>query len=159
MLNGEGIRVVLWVSGCTRHCKNCQNPQTWDFNSGIPFDKAAFEELCKALDKPYISGLTLSGGNPLEEQHSEEVYELVKNIKEMFPDKDIWIYSGLTFDEALGKYKKILEKCDVMVDGAYIEELRDVKLPYRGSSNQRIIDLRESFDRQVTTLWENEYGN
>lgn len=149
--NGEGIGIVLWVSGCSFHCKNCHNPQTWDFNAGTVFTDKTMQELLKALDKPYISRLTLSGGHPLEKENLLTVYEIVKKVKDVFPNKLIWIYSGMTLEEIKQTekfYKEektnlpspldILDYCDVLVDGRYIDELKDISLAFRGSSNQKI---------------------
>lgn len=149
MLNGNGIRVVLWVSGCSLHCKNCQNSQTWDFNSGIPFDEAAKQELFQALSKDYVKGITFSGGHPLEPQNIPTVFNLILDIKTKFPHKDIWLYTGydLTIDDFIqgaDAKKSILNMCDVVVDGKYIEELRDITLHWRGSSNQRVIDVKKT---------------
>ena len=141
--NGPGVRVTLWVSGCDVHCKNCQNPQTWDFNSGMPFNIEAKNELFEALDKPYIQGITFSGGNPLDS--FPEVFHLCKEIKEKFPTKDIWLYSGYTFEEINQKVMgMILEYIDVLVDGPYIDEQRDITLAFRGSKNQRLINVKET---------------
>ena len=144
MLNGDGIRVSLWVSGCSLHCKGCQNPQTWRFNSGIPFDKNALQELYEALDKPYIQGLTLTGGNPMD--NMPEILHICRTVKERFPNKDIWLYSGYTFEEIqsweIGVY--ILDYVDILVDGPYIEEQRNTSLQWRGSSNQRVINVKET---------------
>ena len=152
--NGTGIRVVLWVSGCSLHCKGCHNPETWCLNSGKLFDEEAKKELFDALDKPYIQGITLSGGHPLEDENAEEVYLLTKEIKEKFPDKDIWLYTGYTLEQIFPSvvtdnldvnrfYKQeIVKMCDVVVDGKYVEELRDITLKWKGSSNQRVIDIK-----------------
>ena len=137
MLNGDGLRVVLWVAGCTHHCKNCQNPETWDINSGIPFDKEAKEEIFDELKKPYISGITFSGGDPLHPKHRKQVLELAKEIKEKFPTKTVWCYTGFLYEEV--KDIENLKYIDVLVDGEFKEELKDVNLPWVGSSNQRII--------------------
>lgn len=153
MLNGEGIRVSLWVSGCSLHCKGCQNPQTWDFNSGIPFDKNALQELYEALDKPYIQGLTLTGGNPMD--NIPEVLHICRTVKEKFPDKDIWLYSGYTFEQLQQSQTAIcvLEYVDVLVDGPYIEAQRDISLQWCGSKNQRIIDIKETLKQgKVITI-------
>ena len=147
MLNGDGIRVVLWVSGCKLHCPGCHNPQTWAFNSGLKFSEQDKEELFEALDKSYIKGITLSGGNPLDSY--EEILALIKEIKEKFPSKDIWIYSGYTFDYIEHNYKEILDYVNVIVDGPYIEELRDVELHWRGSSNQKVY-------RKINNEWKVE---
>ncbi len=140
MLNGDGIRVVLWVSGCNRNCYNCQNPQTHDKNSGIKFDEDAMSELLMALKPDYIQGLTLSGGHPLEGYNVSEVERIVKRVKDEYPNKDIWIYTGYDFDYIYPnkRYERILYYTDVIVDGRYVDLYRDVSLPYRGSSNQHI---------------------
>ena len=141
MLNGEGARVVLWVSGCTHACPNCHNRQTWDKNSGIPFTSDVVDEILQALSEPFCNGLTLSGGDPLATYNYETVLDLCKLVKKQFPTKTIWIYTGYVLDEVKVKYPEILEYIDVLVDGPYIERLRDKKLQYRGSSNQNIIRL------------------
>lgn len=150
MLNGNGIRVTLFVSGCNHHCKNCQNPETWNPNSGIPFDENALNEIYDELKLDYIDGLTLSGGDPMNEANIDDIYTLVSKIKKDFPDKTIWIYTGYTYDELKNdntengeKRRKILEKCDVLVDGKFVEELKDINYPYAGSTNQRIIYLNK----------------
>lgn len=153
MLNGDGIRVSLWVSGCSLHCKGCQNPQTWDFNSGIPFDSEALQELYDALDKKYIQGLTLTGGNPMD--NMPEILHICRTVKERFPDKDIWLYSGYTLEQILQWEVGvcILEYVDVLVDGPYIEEQRDISLKWIGSKNQRVINLKETLKQgKVITL-------
>lgn len=153
MLNGDGIRVSLWVSGCSLHCKGCQNPQTWDFNSGIPFDSEALQELYDALDKEYIQGLTLTGGNPMD--NMPEVLHICRTVKERFPDKDIWLYSGYTLEQILQWEVGvcILEYVDVLVDGPYIEEQRDISLKWVGSKNQRVINLKETLKQgKIITL-------
>lgn len=154
--NGPGVRVVLWVSGCKIHCKGCQNPESWDFNSGKLFDESDKQKLFEALDKPYIQGITFSGGHPLENNNVETVYLLVKEIKEKFPTKDIWLYTGYTWDQIFptvcldmfnvnNMYRKaVIEMCDVVVDGPYIEEQRDITLRFKGSKNQRLIDVKET---------------
>lgn len=138
--NGEGFRVTLWVAGCSHHCPGCQNPQTWDFNGGRPFDKAAHDYLLSELAKPYIDGLTLSGGDPLFSL--DDVVDLSKEIKEKMPQKNIWLYTGFTIEQIRqSQLKAILPYVDVIVDGPYVESLRDVTLAFRGSRNQRIIRL------------------
>lgn len=153
MLNGEGIRVSLWVSGCNCRCPGCQNPQTWDFNSGIPFDKDALHELYEALDKSYIQGLTLTGGNPMD--NVPEILHICRTVKERFPIKDIWLYSGYTFEQIQQSQTAmcVLEYVDVLVDGPYIKEQRDISLPWRGSRNQRVIDVKETLKQgKVVTI-------
>ena len=155
MLNGDGIRVSLWVAGCEHHCYQCQNPQTWGINGGVAFDKDAEEELLEALNKDYISGITFTGGDPLHENNLEDVLNLVNKIHFSFGhDKTIWMYSGFTWEEVWEKEnrlrKDIISKCDVFVDGTYEDELRDVTLKWCGSSNQRIIDVQQSIkDNQI----------
>ena len=141
LLNGEGARVVLWVSGCQHSCEGCFNKQTWDKNSGIPFTDDAFKEITDALSEPFCNGLTLSGGDPLAPFNYEEILSLCKNVKQMFHEKTIWVYSGFTYDFIKENRNEILNYIDVLVDGLYIEKLRDKKLQYRGSSNQNIIRL------------------
>lgn len=145
--NGTGIRVVLWVSGCSLHCRGCQNPNTWDIDSGKLFNEEAKKELFESLGKSYIQGITFSGGHPLENENLEEVYELIVEIRNKFPDKDIWLYTGLKWESIMNSplrdinttlRKRIVELCDVVVDGAYIESLKDITLRWRGSSNQKV---------------------
>ena len=154
--NGPGVRVVLWVSGCSLHCKGCQNPESWDFNAGKPFDEDAKKELFNALNKPYIRGITISGGHPLENKNVEELYLLIKEIKEKFLTKDIWLYTGYTWEQIFPSVcldmfnvnnlysKESVKLCDVIVDGPYIKEQRDITLKFRGSKNQRLIDVKET---------------
>ena len=169
MNNGDGLRVVLWLSGCSHHCYNCQNPQTWDVNSGIPFDESAKEELFRELGKDYISGLTLSGGDPLHEANLDGVLDLVNRFRLSFPNKSIWLYSGYTWeqimnpvvtgdfnpkrDELIQKRRDIVKQCTVMVDGKYIDSQRDISLQWRGSANQRVIDCRKSLQQNKVVLY------
>jgi anaerobic ribonucleoside-triphosphate reductase activating protein len=151
MLNGHGIRVTLWVAGCEHRCKNCQNPFTWDVNGGIPFDQEAYSEICIDLKQDYCSGLTLSGGDPMHVDNRDAILELCKNIKSSFPGKTIWMYTGYTFEEI--KDSPILKYIDVLVDGEYIEELRDVEAHWIGSTNQRIIDVQKTLKQnEIITI-------
>lgn len=136
--NGTGFRTVLWISGCSLNCKGCHNQQAQDKNSGKLFDESAKEELFDSINHEYVRGVTLSGGHPLEPYNLKDVVELMKEIKERFPDKDIWVYTGYTFSVVKNKMPDVLKYADVIVDGRYIEELRDITLKFRGSSNQRI---------------------
>lgn len=141
--NGRGCRVTLWIAGCKHNCKGCHNPHTHNYNQGEDLDDIAINKIREILSKPYITGLTLSGGDPLC-QSETSLYILlcfVKNIKNEFPDKDIWIYTGYYLEELKGLQLEILKYCDVLVDGPYVEELRDITLPFIGSSNQRIHKL------------------
>lgn len=139
MLNGDGLRTVLWVSGCTHHCKECQNPITWDPQGGITFDEDAENELFSKLSKDYISGITFSGGDPLHPNNRETILRLAKRVREELPEKTIWLYTGYLFDDI--KTLDIIKYLDVIVDGKYVEKLRDITLKWRGSSNQRVIDV------------------
>lgn len=147
MKNGDGLRVVLWLAGCSHHCPNCQNPVTWDPDDGILFDKNAKKELLDIVSQDYISGITFSGGDPLFESNREEVYDLIEYIKSVYPNKTVWLYTGYTFSD-LRKFVPIgiLNKIDVIVDGPYIEKFRDTTLKWRGSSNQRVINVRKTID-------------
>ena len=142
--NGPGVRVVLWVAGCKVHWKGCQNPESWDFHAGKLFDDNAKRELFDALSKPYIRGITISGGNPLD--RAGEIFYLICEIKRKFPMKDIWLYSGYTYEELRQSREqmKVVVGIDVLVDGPYIEEQRDITLKFRGSKNQRLIDVQET---------------
>lgn len=147
MNNGDGLRVVLWVAGCEHHCKNCQNPITWDVTDGVEFDKAAFHEICTELSKPYISGLTLSGGDPLHPVNRYQILWLVKKVKQFFPHKTIWLYTGYTWEEVTANdfyCGGILNYIDVLVDGRFEEALKDVGYHWAGSTNQRVINVPQS---------------
>ena len=139
MNNGDGIRVTLFVSGCNHHCKGCQNPQTWSVNGGILFDSNALNEICAELDKDYISGLTLSGGDPLHPANRGTITEICKKVKYLYPHKTIWLYTGYQYENICDL--EVMNYIDVLVDGEYIEELRDISLEWIGSSNQRVIRL------------------
>ena len=220
MNNGGGLRVVLWLSGCSHKCEGCQNPQTWDANSGVPFDESAKEELFRELDKDYISGLTLTGGDPLFEDNLDGVLDIVTEVNKRYnqnifqnaemlldrgisnalyskneytkgslndchrirlsrPQKTIWLYTGYTIyftDDCNRKVlsaktdnyqldaviptvlrEKILEQCDIVIDGRYVDSQRDITLPYRGSKNQRLIDIKRSIQKGEVILWNSQY--
>lgn len=142
MLNGPGLRTVLWVSGCNHHCKGCHNPETWDCNSGIPFDDAAKDELLSSLADPYISGVTFSGGDPLHPNNRSTVLELAGIIKSQYPDKDIILYTGYAWDEICSLPE--LSVIDFLIDEEFKEDLFDSELYWVGSSNQHIIDVKKS---------------
>lgn len=150
MLNGDGLRVVLWLAGCSHCCKGCQNPLTWDPNGGLLFDDAAKQEIFEQLDKPYISGITFSGGDPLHSANRNDVAALAKEIKEKYPDKTIWLYTGDSWQNILDY--AVIPYVDVLVDGEFQMEKRDVTLLWKGSSNQRVIDV------QATLQQENKYA-
>ena len=171
MNNGSGLRVVLWLSGCSHNCYKCQNPQTHDPNSGILFDEKAEEELFRELSKDYISGLTLTGGDPLHENNLDGALNLVNRIRLLMPQKTIWIYSGYEwehiFDDSYhyhplsaeklltwrSKRQQILKLCNIFVDGRYIDSQRNIQLKYRGSENQRVIDIQESLKQNKVILY------
>lgn len=144
MLNGDGLRVVLWVSGCEHKCLGCQNPVTWDINDGLEFDDAAKEEIFAELSKDYITGVTLSGGDPLHTRNRADVGKLVEEIAEKFPNKTIWVYTGYEWQDV--KDLPFMNKVDVLVDGRFVQTLLDVRLPWRGSSNQKVIDAKKSIE-------------
>lgn len=169
--NGTGLRVVLWLSGCSHHCYNCQNPQTWNPDSGIPFDESAKQEIFNELSKDYISGITFSGGDPLHENNLGEVLKLVQEIRISFPDKTIWLYTGYDFDLLNSKYNEykytpfaasadewltrweIISNVDILIDREYIDEKRDITLKWRGSSNQRVIDIKQTLTQNKIVLY------
>lgn len=150
--NGEGVRVSLFVSGCTHHCKNCFNQETWDFNYGKPFTKEVEDEIISQLAPEHINGLTLLGGEPMEPANQKALLPFVKRVKEIYPDKTIWCYSGYLFDKELLSpsrahcpwTKELLSYIDILVDGEFKEELKDITLRFKGSSNQRVIDVKKS---------------
>ena len=150
MLNGDGIRVVLWVSGGEHHCKNCQNPITWDKNGGLPFDKAAEDELFQALDKPHIDGITFSGGDPMMPYNREEIFRLIKKCRNLHPEKTIWLYTGSKWEEI--KDFPELNLIDVIAEGEFVEALKDNNLHWVGSSNQRVINVKSTLESNKIVL-------
>lgn len=162
--NGPGVRVSLFVSGCNHHCKNCFNPEAWNFNYGEEFTKKEEDQIIEDLKPDYITGLSLLGGEPFEQKNQEGLAPLVSKVKQEYPDKKIWCYTGYTFDEQiLGKMvneehrettKQMLENIDYIVDGKFVNELKDPKLQFRGSSNQRIIDVKKSLAEDEIVLWD-----
>ena len=152
MLNGDGLRVVLWVAGCGHHCKECHNPITWDPDGGLPFGEAAKQEIFEELGKPYISGITFSGGDPLYPANVAEVTELAKEIRKQFPDKTIWLYTGGLWEEVCGM--EIIRYIDVLVDGEFEVERKELNLQWKGSANQRVIDVLETLEKGEIQLHE-----
>ena len=150
--NGEGVRVTLFVSGCTNHCKNCFQPQTWDFEFGRPFTAETEEELLTMLKPDYINGLTVLGGEPFEPSNQRSLLPFLRRVRETYPKKNIWCFSGFTYEELKtdGSHPRcevtdeMLDQLDVLVDGRFVEELKDISLRFRGSSNQRLIDMKKS---------------
>ena len=151
MLNGEGLRTVLWVAGCSHNCPECHNPITWDIRGGIPFDEAAKKELFDELEKDYISGVTFSGGDPLHPQNREEIGRLAGEIRRRFPEKTIWLYTGYDWEQVCEL--PMMRDIDVVVDGEFIVRLKDNKLHWKGSSNQRVIDVKESLKTGKVQLY------
>ena len=152
--NGRGIGVSLYTSGCRFHCKNCFNYELWDLNYGKKFDDAAKELLFNSLKEPFVKRFTVLGGEPMIEENREEVYELLKEIKQKYPDKIIWLYSGYKYEELLSIFPQIFKVIDILVDGQFVDALKDFKLKFRGSSNQRIIDIKKTREQNKIILWE-----
>ncbi len=150
--NGEGLRVSLFVSGCTNHCKGCFQPETWDFNFGEPYTSETEDYIIEELSKPYYSGLTILGGEPFEQSNQREIVKLIRRMKKELPERDLWIYTGFTYDRDLVEggcryiecTDEILDNTDILVDGRFVLELRNLMLKFRGSENQRIINMRET---------------
>ena len=142
MLNGDGLRVVLWVAGCDHCCKGCQNPLTWDCDGGLLFDEAAKREIFEQLECSYISGITFSGGDPLHDANRLDVKNLMIEIRQKYPDKTIWLYTGDSWEDIY--QLQMMQYVDVLVDGEFLLEQRDVKLMWKGSRNQRVIDVKKT---------------
>jgi len=150
--NGLGIRVSIFVSGCTNRCKGCFQPQTWDFEYGRPYTPEIEEFIISELSKSYYDGLTILGGEPFEQSNQREIVKLIRRVKKKLPDRNIWIYTGFTYDKDLVKggcryiecTDEILDNTDILVDGRFVDELKKITLKFRGSSNQRIIDMRRT---------------
>lgn len=143
MLNGDGLRVVLWVAGCNHGCPECQNPVTWDPDDGLYFDESAKQEIYEQLDKDYIAGITFSGGDPLHPANRQDVSDFITEIKEKYPKKTIWLYTGESWENIYNN--PMMQKVDVVVDGEFHVDEKDVKLMWKGSTNQRVIDVRKTF--------------
>lgn len=169
--NGKGVGISLFVQGCGLKCLNCFNPDTWDFSGGKYWSKDIEDRFFELLSRYYIKRVTILGGEPLEKQNAEQVLNIVKKIKSEFPDKSLWLFSGYTFNQIINpaqldcfdaerdkwynQRKDIVELCDVLVDGRYVDELRDITLPFRGSSNQRVINVQESIANKEIVLYNN----
>ncbi len=158
--NGEGVRTSLFVSGCTHHCKNCFNQETWDFNYGKVFDKSVEDAIIKSLEPRHINGLTLLGGEPMEPANQKALIPFVKRVKETYPNKSIWCYTGYLYDTELLKpsrahcpwTRELLSYIDVIVDGEFVQELKDITLRFKGSKNQRVIDVQASLKQEKVVL-------
>ena len=161
--NGEGVRISLFVSGCTHRCKNCFNQIAWDFDYGMAFDEETQEKILKELASGFIAGLSLLGGEPLEPQNQRALYPFIKRVKNAYPNKTIWCYTGFVFDEKTGDLcakdkntevtKELIALFDVLIDGPYIEEKKDIRLKFRGSSNQRVIDVQKTLKSKNCELY------
>lgn len=156
MLNGSGLRVVIFLSMCDHMCRGCHNPETWTGKGSKPFDVDAVEEIYSELDKDYISGITLSGGDPLNRANVKDVYFLLKDVCERYPNKNIWLYTGFTWEQILNDEEKldVIKLCDVVVDGRFVQELADVNYPWAGSTNQCVIDVKKSLENKKMILYE-----
>lgn len=160
--NGPGVRVSLFVSGCTHHCPGCFNPETWDFNYGSLFDSDVMNEILEALQPTHIHGFSLLGGEPFEYKNQQSLIPLLKEIKHRFPKKDIWCYTGYDFEKDIlqdmatkwSETKEMISYIDVLVDGEFVEAKKDLTLRFRGSSNQRIIQVQESLKENRIVLWD-----
>lgn len=161
--NGIGVRITLFVSGCTNHCKNCFQPQTWDFDFGEPFTEETEEKLLQMLKPDYINGLTLLGGEPMEPQNQRALVPFLKRVREAYPNKNVWCFTGFTYEilKTDGSHPRcevtdeMLSLIDVLVDGRYVDELKDLTLQFRGSSNQRLIDMVKTRKNGEVTLLPN----
>lgn len=159
--NGEGVRVSLFVSGCTHHCPGCFNRDTWEFDYGNEYTEDTEKEILDALEPGYISGLTLLGGEPFEPCNQEVLVGLLKKVKARHPQKTVWCYTGYLFDQELLEPSRarcrytdeMLSMLDVLVDGRFVEKLKDIRLVFRGSSNQRLIDVKKSLEQKEVVLW------
>ena len=165
--NGPGVRVSLFVSGCTHRCPGCFNAETWDFEYGQPFTQQTIDDIVSMLEPQHIKGLTILGGEPFEPQNQPAVVELLRQVKNRYPNKSIWAFSGYLYDEdilsgRLGDWqitKEFLSYLDVLVDGPFVQDQKDLTLRFRGSSNQRLIDVQTSLKSGKVTLWEDWQGN
>ena len=158
--NGEGVRTSLFVSGCRHHCKNCFNAVTWDFEYGKEFTPETEEQILESVEPFWINGLSILGGEPFEPENQAALLSLLEKFHKRYPDKNVWCYTGFTFEEITGAQKsraftdiseKLLKNIDILVDGKYVDELRDIRLRFRGSSNQRIIDVKKSLEEKTIT--------
>ena len=150
--NGPGVRVSVFLQGCSFHCKNCFNPETWDFDEGLEFTDEVIEEIIELCGKKHIQGLSILGGEPMHPKNIKGTIKLAKRFKEVYPDKNIWSWSGFLFNQIIDK--EIFNYLDVLVDGQYIDELHDPTLKWRGSSNQRVIDVQKTIKKGDIVLYE-----
>ncbi len=158
--NGENIGVSLFVQGCHFHCNNCFNSETWDFEGGYSWTEKSIKDFLNLINRSYIKRVSILGGEPLTSRNIEEIFQLISTIRNLFPTKTIWLYTGFTWEQIMNPTnsddilrKEIVSQCDVVVDGEYIDELRDITLKWRGSSNQRVIDVKKSIEKGEVVLW------
>ena len=158
--NGENIGVSLFVQGCHFHCNNCFNSETWDFEGGYSWTEKSIKDFLNLVNRSYIKRVSILGGEPLTSRNVEEIFHLISTIRKLFPTKTIWLYTGFTWEQIMNPTnsddilrKEIVSQCDVVVDGEYIDELRDITLKWRGSSNQRVIDVKKSIEKGEVVLW------
>lgn len=163
--NGPGVRTTLFVSGCTHHCKNCFNPETWDFNYGKPFTEQVEDDIIQSCKSAFVTGITLLGGEPLEPANQRALLPFIRKFREQLPNKTVWCYSGYLYEQLIGEVEyrcrcevtdELLELIDVLVDGEFVQDLYDISLRFRGSSNQRIIDLKRSLASGQVQLWQDD---
>ena len=153
--NGPGVRVSIFFQGCSFKCKNCFNPETWDFKLGEEFDDSVIDKIIELASPDYIQGLSILGGEPMHPLNIKGTIKLAKRFRDTYPDKTIWCWSGFTYEDYVSK-QEIIKYIDVLVDGQYIDELRDPRLKYCGSSNQRVIDIKKSLKNKKVTLYKDE---
>ena len=151
--NGPGVRVSVFLQGCSFHCKNCFNPETWDFDKGLEFDDSVIDEIIELCGKSHIQGLSILGGEPMHPKNIKGTIQLAKRFKEAYPDKNIWSWSGFLFDQVIDK--EVFDYIDVLVDGQFVDELRNPNLKWRGSCNQRVIDVKKTIKKGDIVLYEN----
>ena len=158
--NGENIGVSLFVQGCHFHCNNCFNSETWDFEGGYSWTEKSIKDFLNLVNRSYIKRVSILGGEPLTSRNVEEIFHLISTIRKLFPTKTIWLYTGFTWEQIMNPTnfddilrKETVSQCDVVVDGEYIDELRDITLKWRGSSNQRVIDVKKSIEKGEVVLW------
>ena len=163
--NGPGVRTTLFVSGCTHHCKNCFNPETWDFSYGQPFTEQVEDKIIQSCNSAFVKGLTLLGGEPLEPANQRALLPFIRRFKEQLPGKTVWCYTGYLYEQLKGEVEyrcrcevtdELLGLIDVLVDGEFVQDLYDISLRFRGSSNQRIIDVKHSLDSGAVKLWQDD---
>lgn len=164
--NGEGVRTSLFVSGCRHHCRDCFNAEAWPFDYGKPFTEDVEDAIISSLSPYYIAGLSVLGGEPMERENQDSVLSFLRKVREAYPDKSIWLYSGFTYEEICGTVpsrafspvsEEILSLCDVLVDGRFRIEEKDISLQFRGSRNQRIIDLKRTRASGIISLWKDSF--